>query len=563
MRLFPLALLIMASIRELPAANLTVAPVELTVKMPQGGPAPPAKFTIEGKGAWTASTSLPDAVTAQPASGSGTAVVFLQPASWWVERQAPGRIPLTVTIASGEERTTVKVQFEVMARAQPRLEYPTEPKGCVDAPGLTAANKAICTVPDLRPPGNFLPPPQGQSYLDPNFGTKIHVLAPFPSLHGYSTPSPISANGRYALLGIAAKTVAVALPQGKPFGKTGELGIEGTMFNALDDNVLYAVSGSAIRMHNLATGKSKTLVDYGKKPFQFEAIGTGGTGETSKDNWISFHAPKQRKVCALDTAALETYCGDLPASGTVDYTTMSKGVDRGSGLRYVVVIGPRPFLLYAVNTQTKKLDVAGMGPENVVMTGGNRDGVCDPGEACVGGSHSDTFEDAEGNQYLAAGYESQSPCEFSLFSLRLNAGAKMGLPVESGGGLKRILPLFRCGGQDTWADYHLGCAKRAPYCVVSTTNSAYNRTRQPGDLTAPRPSPYLGEVFVFGGNGATVRRLFYHRSIAFANEEANGYWSTPRAAISADGSLVIADSNFGFPNQQRVIVAETGIKGSR
>lgn len=563
MRLLFFALPALLSIRELPAAELAATPAELTVKMPQGGPVPQVKFTIRSTGPWKASTSLPEPVRVEPASGSGNAAVILQPAGWWVERQPPGRNPVTVTIVSGIERTTVEVFFEVIPRILPRWESATEPKGCADVPGLLPGNKALCTVPDLRPPGNFLPPPQGQSYRDPSFGTVVHVLQGFPSLHGYSTPSPISANGRYALINSNSKTVAVTLPQGKPFGNTRNLGVEGTMFDALDDNVLYTVSGGAVRTHNLATGKSKTLVDYTRKPFQFDAISTGGTGETSKDNWISFHAPKERKVCALDTAALQTYCGDIPGSDPVDYTTMTKGIDRTTGKRYVVVIGPRPFLLYAVDPQAKKLELAGKGPENIGMSGGNRDGICDPGEPCMGGSHSDTFEDAAGNQYLAGAHETQSPCEFSLFSLRLNAGAKMGIPVESGGGWKRIMPLFRCGGQDAWADFHLGCAKRAPYCVVSTTNSAYSRTRQPGDLSSLRPSPYLGEVLLFGDNGATLRRLFFHRSFSFANEEANGYWSTPRAAISPDGSLVIVDSNFGFPNQQRVVLAETGIKGSR
>ncbi len=563
MRLLFFVCLAMLLCGKIPAAQLAAEPAEQTVKLPQGGPAPQVKIMIRSAGPWSATTSLPEAVRLEPASGTGDASAFVLPAGWWVERQAPGRHPVRITIASGAAQSTVSAVFEVVARVPPRWESASEPKGCMDAPGLLPANKAVCTIVDLRPPGSFLPPPPGQSYRDPNFGSRIHILADAPSLHGYSTPSPISANSRYALISLKSRTVAVTVPQGKPYGKTGSLGMEGTMFDALDDNVLYSVSNGAIRMHNLATGKTKTLVDYTKKPFQFETIGTGGTGETSKDNWISFHAPRERKVCALDTATLQTYCGAIEAPGNVDYTTMSKGVDRASGLRYVVVIGPQPFLLYSVDVAGKKLVLAGRGPENIGMSGGNRDGICDPNEVCEGGSHSDTYEDAGGHQYLVGAHETQTPCEFSLYSIRLNAGPKMGLALETGGGFKRILPLFRCGGKDVWADFHLGCAKRAPYCVVSIASHAYNRPRQPGDLSAPRTSPYLGEVFLFGDNGASVRRLFFHRSFSFANEEANGYWSTPRAAISPDGSLVIADSNFGFPNEQRVVIAETGVTGPR
>ena len=51
-----------------------------------------------------------------------------------------------------------------------------------------------------------------------------------------------------------------------------------------------------------------------------------------------------------------------------------------------------------------------------------------------------------------------------------------------------------------------------------------------------------------------------NRSVPMAGEPANSYWSTPRAAISNDGALVVVDSNFGEANQHRVVVVETGLK---
>lgn len=538
---------------------LTLSPAEQTIRLPQGGPFPrPAQIQVDGNEAWKAAVA-PEGVSLQPQTGAGRATVTITPANWWLARAVPGKHEVTVSI--GEAKA--KVIYEVVARRNPRFESPWEPKGCVDVPNLAPANKAACTVPDLRPPGNFLPPAAGQSYLDPNFGAKVRILVDSPSLHGYSTPSPISANNRYALVSHAEQTTLVTLADGK-LGKSLPVPLEGTLFDSNDDNILYAISEVAIKSYHAGARKWKTLADYKRKPFSFSSISFGGTGEISKDNWISFFAPQERRVCALDTATAQTYCGEVPGSGNIDYTTMSKGVDSASGLRYVVLIGPSPFLVYAVNPQSKTLDLVQQGPENLLMSdSGNRDGVCDPGEICIGGGHSDTYEDAAGNQYLAAALESQSPCEYAVYTLRLNAGPKMGLPVEIGGGLTRILPLFRCGAGDRWVDYHLGCAKKAPYCVVSTANGGFNQTRQANDLTPPKPSPYLGEVFVFGDNGAFVRRLFHHRSISFATEEGKGYWSTPRAAIAPDGSLVIADSNFGMPGQQRVILAETGIKASR
>jgi hypothetical protein len=104
----------------------------------------------------------------------------------------------------------------------------------------------------------------------------------------------------------------------------------------------------------------------------------------------------------------------------------------------------------------------------------------------------------------------------------------------------------------------VGCAKAAPYCAFSTTSEGFNKPRDPNDLNPQRPSPYIGEIMIMRDNGSEFRRLAKHRSFRFSNEDTKGYWSTPRAAISPDGAYILADSNFGFPGQHRVVVIETG-----
>ena len=174
------------------------------------------------------------------------------------------------------------------------------------------------------------------------------------------------------------------------------------------------------------------------------------------------------------------------------------------------------------------------------------------------------MEDSAGNQLLVLALEEQTPCGLSLYTIQLNKGRRMGLPVELDGGLKRVFPLFRCGGEDTWADLHIGCAKAAPYCVVSTTSEPYGKARDPKDRTPLKRGAHVGEIMVMRDNGAEVRRLARHRSLAFSSDAAGGYWSTPRAAISPDGAYVVADSNFGVPaDRQRVLVIETGFALSR
>jgi hypothetical protein len=121
------------------------------------------------------------------------------------------------------------------------------------------------------------------------------------------------------------------------------------------------------------------------------------------------------------------------------------------------------------------------------------------------------------------------------------------------------MTLFHCGG-DIWADYHVGCAKAAPYCVFSTTYGAFRSQRTPGDPKPLPRGPHLAEVLVVKADGSEVRRLMKHRSVPMAGELDGSYWTTPRACISNDASLLVVDSNFGEPNRQRILLVETGIK---
>ncbi len=126
-------------------------------------------------------------------------------------------------------------------------------------------------------------------------------------------------------------------------------------------------------------------------------------------------------------------------------------------------------------------------------------------------------------------------------------------PAELSRGKKTVMTLFRCG--TTWTDDHIGCARSAPVCVVSTDNQG---PRNSADQSPIVRTPHLSEILVMRGNGAEIRRLAMSRSVPFLDEEGRGYWSSPRACISSDGSFIVADSNFGSPNRQRVIRINTG-----
>jgi len=261
----------------------------------------------------------------------------------------------------------------------------------------------------------------------------------------------------------------------------------------------------------------------------------------------------------LDLNSVRTYCADygkVPGIpyGEIDYTLDSKGIDKTSGKRYVILVAKfAPPGVYSVNMKTGKLDLEFRGPEDP-ESNGNHDGVCDPGERCMNPSHSDTLEDSVGTQYLVFDSQTQSPCEVSTATYQLNKGTSILQQVELGGGKKKVLSLWRCPFPNTngGTDEHIGCAKNAPFCVISTV-SPFRSASDP-----PLRFPHANEIIVMRENGVEIRRLAQSRSVRFKEAGDAAYWSMPRAAISNDGSLVVSDSNFGVAAGVRVTLITTG-----
>jgi uncharacterized protein (TIGR03437 family) len=542
----------------LSAQTLAVSVEKIDLKMLQGGPLPvTSTINVTTSSPWTAATSDTDVVTVDKAQGTGNATLAVNPIGW----RNPGKYSATITVTSGGVQRAIPVALEVLAWQAPKYTYIKPPVGCTDVKGFDAGNAAVCVVPNEKPPGAFTPPAVGQSYQDPNFGATVRVIGGPDAIHGYSSPSPISAKSKYALISVNQNVTVVDLLTGKKVrDNISAVGLEGSVWDAVNDNYLYGYSGNKVIRLDVTSGNTSTIVNYSGR---FQSITAAGTADKSKDNWLAFYAPTEKQICTLSLSPVATYCGAVPNGVVVDFPTMAKGVDKVSGKRYVIGIVNGPFLIYSVNTAGNRLDFEGRGPENVLMGNGNRDGVCDSGESCIGGGHGDTMEDSSGNQFLVTAVEGQGPCEYSIYSIQLARGAQMGLPVELGGGLKRLVPLFRCGGDDHWVDFHTGCATQAPDCAISITNSAFNKAREPNDASPLARTSHMGEIMVVHDNGAEVRRLVEHRSVQFTNEENSGYWSAPRGAISPDGGSVIATSNFGVPNQHRVIVITTGFTAPR
>jgi hypothetical protein len=447
--------------------------------------------------------------------------------------------------------------------------YVSGPTNCTRTAGYP--DPEICVIPGETPLATFSVPQPGATYIDRNFGSTVKLLTGFGANHGYATPSAFSATGKY--VAVAVKDVQVNVVEtatgrmlftGRPGSVTGDT----IRWDAIDDDVYYALGGSQVRRHKLSTNTTTLLVDYATDGHRFTGISGGGTGDTSKDNWLGFWAATQHQVCAIDLKSAKTYCADYLASSVVskvgianvDFVNVSKGVDSRTGKRYVLLMSNPAIAVFSVNTTTGALDFEFRGPELPadfqVSKSGNSNGVCETGETCFGSYHSDTFEDSDGQQYITFVGDLETPCQRSVVTAQIGKGLLMLKPLSLGGGRTDAMLLHLCGGGPTelWADNHTGCAKNAAYCVVSTN---YTLSRNPADLvTSINRTSHLSELIVMRGNGAEIRRVAQTRSIQFGND---WYWSTARASISADGTQIAWDSNFGYPNRgQAVAMADTG-----
>jgi len=449
--------------------------------------------------------------------------------------------------------------------------YISGPQGCTQPPGYP--DQALCTIPNETPLATFPIPAVGNTYVDPNFGATVRILSGFGSNHGYSTPTAFSATGKYAALfqnGNQVNVVETATGRVAYANRPGNVTYDTVRWDAFNDDVYYAISGATqVKKHQLSTNTTTVIRDFATDGHAFTHISGGGTGDTSKDNWLSVFADVEHQVCALNLNSGATYCADYLAPAVtakigfsfIDFPNMAKGVDSQTGKRYVLLMANPSLAVFSVNETTGKLDFEFRGPELPkpdfqASASANNNDVCEPNEACLGAYHSDTFEDSDGQQYLTFVGDMNSPCQREVITAQLNKGRLMLHSVASGGGRTDVMLMDLCGGGplELWLDNHTGCAKKSAHCVISTN---YTLSRNPADLTTPiKRTTHLSELIVMRGNGVELRRVAQTRSIQFSNDT---YWSQAKASISSDGGAVLWDSNFGYPNRgEAVAMAYTG-----
>ncbi|HVY67287.1 MAG TPA: hypothetical protein VHA30_00085, partial [Patescibacteria group bacterium] len=426
---------------------------------------------------------------------------------------------------------------------------------------------AICHTPAMEPAGHFNIPALGGTYTDQNFGATVKIMTD-PSqdwYHNYSTISPFSAHNKYYTVQNIAGNIQIrdtatnALVREAP--QLEGLWAGGSDYwSAVDDDIMYLdmfhwdgtqYVYTKLYKYSVSQDKLTLLVDYSKAPYNFSSISTGGKGTVSKDDWIAMLVNDKHLICVVNfnNPATDTYCTDYttsnPAVNKVDWPTdhmathISKGIDSQTGKRYVVAESSAGLAVFSFDPTTKQLSLDDR-PEGApdMMSPGNGNGICDPGEGCPGTPHMDTFEDSAGIQYVAFGTGVETPCadDFSSYQLSKAATLNMTVSVKDGGGRKDIFTKAVCGSED-WSSDHIGCAASAPYCLIDNYFGAvpagYPTTIHDGN------DPFGFEMIVIKNNGDEVRR------VAMNNSVVSGYLDQPVAALSPDGSYTMFNSNFG------------------
>jgi hypothetical protein len=550
--------------------GLVISITQLSFRMVAHGVIPDARaVNVTGPAgtAWTASiasdpSSDPPWLVLNggnnPVSATAPGSVQVGLRGWMVVGKGAGTYTETLVITPQNGRpVNIPVTFTIAARLpEPKFRYLSGPTGCKQTRDFPDAD--TCTVPQEWP--NPMPPPaRGSTYRDANFGATVRVLTDAGCAHAYSTPSSVSAGNSHVLVWCTDGVHVLKASTGDTVFRPPNHD-RSARWDARDDNVYYIMRGAAIEKIDVAARKTSTLVDYSTDGHHFTSILSGGTGDTSKDNWTPFWAPNEHQICVLDIDHVRTYCADytkipgLPV-GTIDFAMIAKGIDRPTGKRYVLLVALPSMAAFSVNQPAGRLDFEYRGPEDPERNG-NHDGICDRGETCLSAPHADTLEDSAGIQYLVMNNQA-APCEFALATYRLNAGAKILIDAELGGGRRRVMAIDKCSGPGPWPkDEHIGCAKNVPYCAISTT---YNVIKNPQDTAPLSRTPHESELFIMRDNGAEILRLAQLRSMRFTVDGDEGYWTQSRASLSNDGSLVIADTNFMQPGKIRVVSVETGI----
>ena len=421
-------------------------------------------------------------------TGSDTATIVLSFTSWWSGLGSPGDYTTNLTIRNTDkpdESVVVPVTLSVVAAAvRPVFSYAGSPIDCRNTHQKFGADVDTCNVADERPPGPGAPVPAvGGTYKDPTFGSTVRVITPPRQIHAYASVSAFNSDGTMAVVSnmsgmgrVVNTTTGDVIAENIPGSDVWRL------WSSVSPNAYYHTGrspGTVLYRYTVNAGDQR-LRDFSDLT-NGQPITTGGQGDLSKDEWVAFYSDKAKVVCAYDIPNDWAYCtsyGHIQPAITPNYALISKGVDSATGKRYVILAGLPATFVFTVDPERRTLDLDTVGPNHLgtdhrLLVDWNPDNGCVPSAGrCLSQAHDDTVEDANGIQYLVQAPYYESPNAIGLVAFQLNTGKLMTLPIELGGGMHLIYWYQPGSGVSMLTMNHVGCARNAPYCVLTTGKAA-------------------------------------------------------------------------------------------
>jgi hypothetical protein len=384
------------------------------------------------------------------------------------------------------------------------------------APG---AARAYTTDRDVRPPVNYfvlVPPPAGQSYLDPVFGTAIRRVSDAANqpnsahtgnlafiVNEYATMSPFNRDNSRLVLQHQSY-FAVYDGDGRylkdlpsDIGPTSE-----PRWSRHDPNLLYYIprygNRNTLNSYDVSTGAQRVVHAFG------EYASITGLGESD----ICFDG---------DHFVLVGLAGDSREIFVFELSTGRKGAVLDAGGRGFdsVYITPGDQVIVTW-LQTGQGPFAGIELYDSEMRFLR--------QLAPTAGHMDVGRDADGQPVLlwinAADPQAPTGCQNAVVKIRL-ADAQRTCVLSLGWSMAA----------------HVSASDEGDWFFVSTYATA-----DPAPGSADWRA-YTGELLQVRLDGSEVRRLGHHRSRPF-----NDYWYMPRAAVSRDGRRLVFSSNHGLPS---------------
>ncbi len=421
--------------------------------------------------------------------------------------------------------------------------------GAVPPSETTAIPPPVCGRPNDGqvhiPPDwtSFSPPATGESYVDPVFGCKVRRLTnssveeTLPDgkrlsfMHYYSTFSPINAtdtmvliyssNGAWRIKGIDGNVVIAA-------GKMPTMNNGHPVWDAPDGNVFYYALGKTLHKATIAGGSVKSTVVQTFK--EYGGIVSPDAADLSQDGGhIALVGQNANNT-------MDVFVWSLHAQAK---TSVYRTVCTISGS---VTTTPQPGCLHKLQLTANNLlsiqfaeDGPGLEQGTRLWDGTNLVHLQDTT------NHYDTGYDLSGKPIFIAVNNSKT-----LAPLKNPCRGGWGLDVRQQENISSAVCLL--DKQPSWHVSYRGSASQ-PWAAISFFDD-----RKPGpelfDTNPAFQAPSLknwelfeGEIILARIDGGAIYRLAHARS-----RSAEGYWGTPRAAISRDGEYVVFTSNMAHPD---------------